>query len=162
MDGTAILGLSFNTRMLGLAVIVGTQLVDYHIQLRKESWTSQKREVICASLQPWCERYSIKNIAMSIPYEKQTSKQTQELCEAFKSSLKENNIKLHRYPVKALYSICTEAKKTKKEVMRSLALRYPELGYPYQKEMRNKNKYYVKLFEAVGVATMHLQILRKE
>ncbi len=44
--------------------------------------------------------------------------------------------------------------------MRVLAGLYPELSFQYRKEMGNKNKYYVKLFEAVGVATIHSQRLK--
>lgn len=159
MEDTAILGLSVNTRMLGLAVISGNRLIDYHIQLRKDSWTPRKRELIRTSLQPWCESYSITNVVLSIPYEKQTSSQTKELLESLKSHFKEKKIRLFAYPTKTLYAFCKEAK-AKKEVMRTLALQYPELSFYYQKEMRNKNKYYVKLFEAVGMATIHYQRLK--
>src|SRR6185436_18014987 len=100
METTVILGLSLNTRMLGLAVISGNHLVDYHIQLRKEAWTPRKIEMILTSLQPWCESYSIKNIALSIPYENQTSSQIKELFESLKSHFCEKKIQLSSYPVK--------------------------------------------------------------
>ena len=159
MEPTVILGLSINTRMLGLAVIAGNLLVDYHIRLRKEPWTPRKREMILTSLQPWCESYSIKNVALSIPYEKQTSSQTKELLESLKSYFNEKKIQLFPYPAKALYVFCKEVK-AKKEAMKSLAGLYPELSFHYRKETSNKNKYYVKLFEAVGVATIHRERLK--
>jgi len=156
MEHTAILGLSMNSRMLGLAIISGNRLVDHHIQLRKEPWTPRKRELILASLQPWLERYSIKHIAVSIPYEKQTSSQTKELLASCTDHFSKKKIRLSSYPAKALHVLCEEAK-AKKEIMRTLAEKYPELSFYYHKEMRNKNKYYVKLFEAVGVATIHTE-----
>jgi hypothetical protein len=156
MANTVILGLSFNTRMLGLAVITENDLVDYHIELRKESWTPHKRELILTSLQPWFERYSIKNIALSIPYEKQTSQQTKQLIESLTRHCKEKNIRLATYNPKALRSFHREAQ-TKKEIMKMLAMKYPDLLFHYHKEMSNKNKYYVKLFEAAAVATIHWQ-----
>src|ERR1019366_978172 len=162
MEHTVILGLSVNTRMLGLAVISGNRLVDYHIQLRKEAWTPRKGELILASLQPWFERYSIKNVALSIPYEKQTSSQTKELLASLKRYFSEKKIHLSSYPSKTLYSICQEAEtKTKKEMMRKLTEAYPELLLAYTREMRNKNKYYVKLFEAVGVAMIHSKYVER-
>ena len=161
MEPTVVLGLSVNTRMLGLAVISGNQLVDYHIRLRKDPWSPRKRALILTSLQPWCTCYSINSVALSIPYEKQTSIQTKELLESIKSYFKENGIVLSTYPPPSLQAFCEEAEsKTKKEVMRRLALKYPELSYHYLKEMRNKNKYYIKLFEAVGVATIHARRLK--
>ena len=41
--------------------------------------------------------------------------------------------------------------------MKTLVQQFPELYYCYQKELRNKNKYYIKLFEAVAVAALHSQ-----
>ena len=152
----AVLGLSVNTRMLGLAIIAGNLLIDYHIQLRKEPWTLQKRELILTSLQPWCASYNINSIALSIAHEKQTSTQTKELLESIKSFFRERKINLCTYPPKALHSFYPEVKtKTKKEMMREVALKYPELSHLYRKEMSNENKYYIKLFEAVAVATIH-------
>ena len=155
-----MLGLSINTRMLGLAVISGNQLLDYHIQLRKGPWTPRKRELILTSLQPWCTSYSIKNIALSIPYEKQLSSQTKELLESLTRYFSEKKISIYPYPPKTLFTFCKEADtKGKKEIMGTLAECYPELSHLYRKEMANKNKYYVKLFEAVGVATLHFRKL---
>jgi hypothetical protein len=159
MEPTVILGLSINARMQGLAIISGNNLIDYHIQLRKEAWNPDKREMILASLQPWLGRYSIKQIALSIPYETQTSSQTKELLEAIASFCSEKKIRIASYPPNALYHFFEECK-TKKEIMKTLAMKYPELLFHYHKEMRNKNKYYVKLFEAAGVATIHAQKLK--
>ena len=155
MGQMVILGLSVNARMLGLAVISGNVLVDYHIQLRKDAWTPYKKDLILASLQPWCSSYSIKSIALSITYENQTSSQTKELLESLTHHFSKKSI--------TIYAFCTETEtKTKKELMRSLALRYPELERYYKKEVKNKNKYYIKLFEAVGVATLHSQMVQKK
>ena len=159
MEHTVILGLSVNTRMLGLAIIGRNLLMDYHITLRKETWTPKKREKILTSLQPWCGSYTITNVALSIPYEKQTSSQTKELLESLIAYFKEKKIKLSSYHPKTLFSLCEEAK-TKKEVMKEIACMSPELSSLYHKEIKNKNKYYVKLFEAVGVATIHSQKLK--
>ncbi|HEY5368282.1 MAG TPA: hypothetical protein VIJ75_04755 [Hanamia sp.] len=41
--------------------------------------------------------------------------------------------------------------------MKQLVLLFPELEPYYEKELRNKNKYYFKMFEAVGVATLYLR-----
>lgn len=161
MEHTVILGLSVNTRMLGLAVIKGNNLVDYHIKLRKESWTPQKRELILASLQPWCECYSIKNVALSIPYEKQTSSQTKELLESLKNYFLQKDIPVFPYTTKTFLAFHKETE-TKKEIMKELSGKYPELTFMYRKEVGNKNKYYIKLFEAVGVATMHFEKLKRK
>ena len=156
MEHTVTLGLSVNTRMLGLAVISGNRLLDYQIQLRKDAWTPRKRELILASLQPWFASYTITNIALSTPYEKQTSTQTKELLEALTEHFSHKKVPVSSYHAKTLHRFCKKIK-TKKEGMKALAEMYPELSHYYRKEMTNKNKYYIKLFEAVGVAWIHTQ-----
>lgn len=162
MEVPAILGLSVNTRMLGLAILIGGRLEDYHIQLRKQPWTPLKREQIVASLHPWCTRYTITNIALSIPYETQTSQETKELLQAITKAFKEKRMRVSLYDPPALYELCQKASKTpKKAIMRFLAEQYPELHRLFEKEQRNRNKYYVKLFEAVGVARLLYEKLKK-
>jgi hypothetical protein len=39
--------------------------------------------------------------------------------------------------------------------MNSLATKFPELHMFYEREMRNRNKYYVRLFEAVRFAALY-------
>lgn len=161
MEPSAILGLSINTRKQGLAVISNNLLVDYHIQLRKEAWTTNKGEQILTSLQPWFKSYSIKNVALSIPYEKQQSTQTKDLLGTLKSYFKQKKILYSTYLSKTLYATSQKARrKTKKEMMRDIVFQYPELSFYYHKEVENKNKYFIKLFEAVAVATMHAQRLK--
>ena len=84
-----------------------------------------------------------------------------ELLESLTRFFNEKKITVYSYPPPTLYLFCGEGKaKTKKEVMRVLAVQYPELTFYYHKEKRNKNKYYIKLFEAVAVATLHAQQLK--
>lgn len=148
--------------MQGLAVISGNRLLDYRIQLRKEPWTPRKEELILASLEPWCSRYNITSVVLSIPYEKQTSTQTKTLLDSIKTFFFQKKIKLYCYPPESFRKFCEEAKKkTKKEMMYALTTKYPELLGLYKKEVRNKHEYYIKLFEAVAVATIHAEGSRK-
>ena len=147
--------------MLGLAVLTGSRrLLDYAIQLRKEAWSPGKRDMILASLQPWCASYTITHIALSIPYEKQTSEEMQELLESIQRFSREKQVPCFPYHTKALAAFWKEnQKQSKKEVIGRIISCYPELTHVYQKEISNKNKYYMKLFEAVGVAVMHTEEL---
>jgi hypothetical protein len=164
MENKVILGLAINTRMLGLAVMNGaSRLLDYTIQLRKEPWSPGKRGSILSSLQPWCTCYTINSVALSIAYEKQTSTQTKELLEEIIRFFEANKVPCKAYHPKTLTAFWKEDEtKSKKQVMAVIVSRYPELTHAYQKELRNKNKYYMKLFEAVGVAAMHSHHLQSK
>lgn len=68
----------------------------------------------------------------------------------------QQKIRLVEYNPKQLLLLVTGGteKKTKKALMRSICEIYPELVTQYEKEMGNRNKYYIKLFEAVACATL--------
>ncbi len=152
----AVLGISTNTRLLGLAIINRNGLAEYSIRLYKSSWSPSKANLMITSLEPCVRRYSIKKVVLSIPPVHHQTKEFNNLISCFKAYFAELHIPVYTETGVALNRLCLEhGKKTKKAIMKSLVERFPELRLCYQKELRNKNKYYVKLFEAVGVAVLH-------
>jgi len=155
----ATLGISTNTRLLGLAIINRDSLVDYSIHLHKSSWSPSKATQIITSLEPCARRYCIKRVVLSIPYEHHQTKAWRYLFFRIKKHFETKGISVYTETPETQYSFCqTEQKKTKEAMMKILAFKYPELSYYYYKELRNKGKYYIKLFEAVAIATVHEQL----
>jgi hypothetical protein len=151
----ATLGISTNTRLLGMAIIHRDKLVDYKIHLHKLPWSASKAQKIITRLEPCVRRYCIKKIALSIPHEYHQTNAYKLLMEEICTHFKEAGISIVREAPSALYALCQAGqKKTKKALMSSLATRFPEIRYCYHKELRNKTKYYIKLFEAVAVAIL--------
>ncbi len=152
----AVLGLSTNTRLLGLAIIKRGVLAEYGIRLFKTSWSPSKATRIITSLEPCVREHCIKKVVLSIPHGYHQT-------DGFKAL----HLRLCRYferkgiPVicvspEHVLSLCLDGdKKGKKALMKSLCDKFPELLYCHRKELRNKNKYYIKLFEAVAAATLH-------
>ena len=152
----AILGISTNTRLLGLAIIHQGSLVDYAIRLHKSPWSPRKADKIITALEPCARRYCIKKIVLSTPHENYQTRRWKYLVSLLKKRFKAKAITVCEEASTSLYALCPpEQKKTKKALMEALCNRFPELHYCYYKELRNKNKYYVKLFEAVAVAAIH-------
>lgn len=155
MEPPNILGLSFNTRNLGLAVVKLNQLVDYSSKLHKAKWDSQKREMILTSLAACIDAYNIQKIALSIPYAIHQTEAFRELNNAIIALAKMRNIKVVTYIPKDFFLFIPNAgKKTQAEMIKRLVALYPELRLTYEKEIRNKTKYYYKMFEAIGAATL--------
>lgn len=152
----AVMGISTNTRLLGLAIIERNGLVEYSVRLHKSSWSPSKANLITASLEPCVRQYSIKRVILSIPPRHHQTKAFTALRTCLEQYFKQKDIPVVTESADSIYGVCTTgALRTKKEIMRTLSLQFPELHGFYQKELRNKNRYYVKLFEAVGVAVLH-------
>lgn len=154
----ATLGISTNTRLVGLAIINKDRLVDYWIHLHKSSWSTTKADKIVTSLEPCVRQYCIKKVALSIPYDHHQTRQVRYLITRIRQFFETKDIPVFTESPASFHTLWqTKQKKVKKALMKSMTERFPELWYCYAKELRNKNKYYVKLFEAVGVAALQEQ-----
>jgi len=155
---TTILGLSFSTRMLGLAVFQSNSLNDYSLKLHKGMWTAQKRDMVLASLASCFVHYTISDIALSIPDVHQQTKGFKELQHAIECFANVHGIPVTSYPAKELYQrFGSPVKRTRHALMKRLVLLFSELSIYYERELKNRNKYYIKLFEAIAAAAFHSQ-----
>ena len=155
---TTTLGVSFSSRMLGLAVVQSDSLIDYSVKLYKETWSSAKMNRILSSLTSAIDNYNITDMVLSIPPIHYREEPFHELwveiaCLGHTKSL---NVKMYRQG--ELQVLCgNDERMTRKLLMEAIIRWYPELQSYYKQEVRNKNKYYHKMFEAIGAATLYLK-----
>lgn len=150
------LGISTNTRLLGIVIIKQGVLVDYFIRLHKSPWSPSKVTEIITSLEPCVRQYCIKSVVLSIPHVYHQTEAFKTLICRIREYFEKKQIAVYTHPPSAIYALCPPGqKKTKQTLMEALVASYPQLTYCYQKELRNKTKYYYKLFEAVAVAMVH-------
>ena len=153
---TTILGVSFSSRMLGLAVVQSDILIDYSIKLFKESWSPAKMDRILSSLTSAIDNYNITDMVLSIPPLNYQVGPFQELWIeiAALGHTKSLNIKMYRQSDLQALCRCDE-RMTRRSLMEAIMAWYPELQTFYKREVRNKNKYYHKMFEAIAVAKLY-------
>jgi len=152
----AILGISTNTRLLGQAIIEQGNLLDYSIRLHKSPWSASKANKIIAGLEPCVRQYCIKSVVLSIPYAHHQTKEFRQLVACIKKYFEKKKISICSKAVQSLHSLYpAEQKKTKKALMEYLTTQYPQLTYCYYRELKNRKKYYIKIFEAVGAAILY-------
>jgi len=150
------LGISTNTRLVGTAIITNGELATYGIRLHKSPWSLSKATGIITSLEPCVRQYSITRVILSIPPSHYQTNEFKALTDGIKAFFEAKNIDVVCEPSHMLQVYCSDhGRKTKKKIMRCLCEKFPELRICYEREMRNKNKYYIKLFEAVGMAALH-------
>lgn len=151
-----ILGISTNTRLVGTAIIKSGALEDYKVKLYTAPWTPLKASEIITGLEPCVRKYSIKKVILSMPPTPYQTKEFKQLTAHIKAFFELKNVEVITESVQLLQAFCSEhGRKTKKKIMQGLVKRFPELQVPYERELRNRNKYYVKVFEAVGMALLH-------
>ncbi|MBK7764494.1 MAG: hypothetical protein IPI46_14335 [Bacteroidetes bacterium] len=154
-----ILGISYSTRLIGLAVLSSNHLVDYSVKLYKEKWSPAKCEKIKQTLQSCVEDYNIEEIVLSIPAQFSQIPAFGEINECINSFAKDKGIPISYQNRKMIMTLCLDKeKKNKQGFMRSLVFFFPELARYYEKERRNRKMYYVKVFEAIGFALLQSQV----
>jgi hypothetical protein len=152
----AVLGISTNTRLLGTAIITEGQLTAYQVRLFKASWSASKATRIITSLEPCVRQYSIKRVILSTPLVYHQTEAYKLLHTRLYQYFTRKGITVIGTSPDKLLLLCRDGdRKGKKSLMQALCTRYPELRYFHIKELRNKKKYYIKLFEAVAAATLH-------
>jgi hypothetical protein len=153
---TITLGLSFSTRMLGMSIFKENMLMDYFLKLHKAKWSIEKQEFILASLASCLAHYAVTDVVILMPEKHCLTDDFNKLFAAIQSFFEEYGLSTVLYDVKEVYlRFGSPVKRTRNSLMKRMAIFYPELDKYYAKELTNKNKYYVKLFEAVAVAGHH-------
>lgn len=149
-----VLGISTNSRLLGIAILKETTLLDFNVHYYKESWSNTKPYRVLGCLNQYHKRYTIKSIAIAIPYEYYQTRETKALIKIITKHYSKKKILVTSYQPEAFHYLHQETKKKKKAMMERLTGYYPELHLIHKKELRNKRRYYFKLFEAVAVARL--------
>jgi hypothetical protein len=149
----AILGISTNTRLLGKAIIRHGKLVEYSMHFYKLPWSPAKADAIITSLEPCIKQFCIKNIVLSIPHSHHQTPEFQALLGCIRRHFIAKGIAVSTLWPTALHSLLPEkTKRPKKLLMLALCKRFPELDYYHRKELKNRRRHYIKLFEAVAAA----------
>ena len=143
--------------MLGLAVLQSDSIIDYSVKLFKEIWSPAKMDHILASLTSAIDDYNITDMVLSIPPIHFQEEPFQELWMAIASLGHTKCINVAMYRQAELQAFCgKEERMTRRSLMEAIIHWYPELEGFYKREVRNKNKYYHKMFEAIATATLFL------
>ncbi len=150
-----MLGISCSTRILALSVFYNQQLVDYAITLNKARWSENKKELFMQMINNYCLKHNITHIALIIPQLFYQTDESTELIAAITKLAAKSGILLTSYPIAEIYQIfANRANPTRASLIRRITMFYSELEVFELKELQNKNKYYIKLFEAVACASI--------
>jgi uncharacterized membrane protein len=160
---TTILALSMNTRMTGLALFINGNLIDYSLKFYKDTFSQKKLDILKASLQSSIHNITVKHIVLSMPPTFYQTKEFLLLVEVIERFANEHFIAFTKYTTKDIYfAFASRVNPSRKSLMHRMVLFYRELEEYEFKELRNKNKYYIKLFEAVATGAYHVLKLQEK
>jgi len=152
-----ILGISLGTRTIGMAMIVNGELVDWYVKAFKGAWSEQKKELILDTIDRMIERYTagafaitLKGLAVKIPNAMDRHSAVLDLHKDINFLAQGKDIATETFSIRSLKVFCDV--RNKKELRATVFKLYPELKNEFNKDVQNRNAYYIKLFEAVLAA----------
>lgn len=151
-----VLGLSIGTRRIGVAVVERNSIFDCQMKSFKGVWSERKLRSILATIEEYIAAYRICHMAIKLPPTYSHSDGIAHLLRQIRGLAKSNRCTFHTYTISQLKKAWGEAAQNKRHLMLQVLEKY-NLVQLYNREIKNRNKYYEKVFEAVGVADMVLQ-----
>jgi len=153
-QGETILGISIGTNTVGLVLMRDKVLVDWQVKTFNGSWSRYKERIIVKSITRYIKIHSVTCIALKSPEASRSSIALKALIRSIQKFSAGNGIKLHSVGIKVIKRV-TETK-NKKELMKHVVWKYPELRMMLIRQEKTKNNYYIKLFEAMGAVMLCL------
>jgi RNase H-fold protein (predicted Holliday junction resolvase) len=149
-----ILGISIGTRTSGIAIITKRGLVTWGTLTFKHSWSEQKSNAIIRKYEKYIKRHKVTLVVLKIPPLSHHTDAITELLNRLQDMIGFHGC-LVEYKTQEQIKRVLPHVRNKKQIMEHTATLYPILTHEHDRELKSKNSYYDKLFEAVLVAHLY-------
>jgi Holliday junction resolvasome RuvABC endonuclease subunit len=150
-----ILGLNPGSRYLGMAVFQGPELRDWGVKVVKGRWSKAKLKKIKEIVLRTIDQYGVNILAVKRLHPSRSSTNLQGLVAELTCLSRRKGLKIFFYSLQELESWFSKGKRINKKTLAvMLAQEYPPLYYELEKERKNRNPYFWRLFEAVALGAV--------
>jgi len=151
-----ILGINPGTRYVGVAFFQGPELKDLRIKVIEGREFKEKLKKTKAILSDLIARYEPNILAIKKLHPSRSSQNLNRLATRLKEFSKQKRLKVFEFPMKDLEKFLSIEKsiKNKRELQEAVVSRYPFLVNELSKEKKNKNSYFVRMFEAIALGVV--------
>jgi hypothetical protein len=146
---TPILGISLGCRITGIAIVKGTELLAAHSITLRNKRTKAHTETV----NNYIRQYQISTVVIKIPPNTHITARLEKLLEQCLSLFHYHGCMVE-YKDDKVIKKCLPDLTDKLSVIEFATAAYPILTPFHRKEIANKQKYHVKMFEAVVIAHM--------
>jgi Holliday junction resolvasome RuvABC endonuclease subunit len=147
-----ILAINPGSKYIGIAFFEQSDLQYWGIKVFKGKHSNEKLEKIEQVILDLIDRYGPNILAIKKLHPSRTSKNLNLLAFEIENLSRGKDLKVFQYSLKDLKGFFSpEAKIAKREMAEMIVPHYPFLIYPFLKEKRNKNPYFIRMFEAVAL-----------
>ena len=149
-----IIGINPGTRYLGIAILHGSELLDWRIKVLNGKWSEEKMKKAVGIISEFFDRYEPTHLAIKKLHPSRRSRNLAQLTAKIKEFSRRKGLEVSQYSIKDVEEFFIEDEKlNKKNLAEVICKEYPALFYEIKKEKNHKNSYYMRLFEAVALAS---------
>lgn len=146
-----VLAINPGTRYTGIAVLKGSDLLDWGVKVANGKWSQRKLEKVKSRVSELIEEYQMDVLAMKKLHPSRTSPFLRELCREIQELAENKHLRVCRYSVQELEDFCAPKRTTKKALAEAVCFKYPVLSRELRKEEAAVNTYHIRMFEAVAL-----------
>ena len=149
-----IIGINPGTRYLGIAVLDGSELLDWRIKALEGKWSEEKLKKATEILSELFNQYEPNALAIKKLHPSRRTENLLRLSDKIKNFARLKKLKVFQYSIKDIEkSYIVDEKLNKRNLFEALVKFYPELYPELKKEQSYKNPYHTRIFEAVALAS---------
>ena len=157
-----IIGVNPGTRYLGIAVLYGSELMDWRIKVLEGMWSKEKIKKALEIMSELIDQYEANALVIKRLRPSRRSESLLRLANKIKEFSKRKKLKIFQYSIKEIEGFFIEdGKLNKRNLIEAMVKLYPILHHDLNKERSQKNPYYFRMFEAVALASACAQKLGK-
>ena len=152
-----IIAINPGWRCLGIAVFDGYQLEEWRLKSLPVKGAKRKQEKAMDILAGFIERYDPNLLAIKKLHPSRSSANLKHLTADITTFCQKQGMTVFFHSIKEMENAFSANRISKKELARLVTHEYPELASEMKREERNRNPYFVRLFEAVALGHVCLR-----
>ncbi len=142
---------------MGLAVFEGSDLKYWGIKVLKGRYSEEKIGKAKAILSDFIGQYEPNVLAIKKLHRSRSSRNLNEFVRKIKQFSRLKGLKIYQYTLKDLENLFSpELRINKRQVAELVVTQYPFLAREFEREERNKNPYFIRMFEAIALGMVCL------
>lgn len=143
---------------MGIAIWKDNRLSEWQIKAFKGPWSERKLRDIIFSVKEMLDRYKATHLVLKIPNCFHSSTALEKVVMEIQSIAHSMQAKVRLVELMDLRQLCDKSTKfSKGELMKIVAQHNVVLQSLYNRELRNRNPYYTKMFEAIALVLLSRQ-----
>lgn len=158
-----IISINPHTRYLGIAIFYGADLREWSVKSLSGDNIKRKAKSAKATIEKLIEYFDIDIISIKRVDSIRGSKNLSLIIDVIKRIGRKKNLQIDQYTLSEVKRILLPNEKTNKnKLIEKVITQYPSLDQFAQKEKKNKNIYYTRMFEAVAVGLVSVRSLDRK